>query len=171
MHDQSQELFEIVDDQDRVVGTARRGECHGNPALVHRTAHVMVFDRAGRMLLQKRAASKDIQPGLWDTAVGGHLRPGESYEQAARREMAEEVGLEPGLPLRELFDARIRNATESENTRVFAVTHEGPFRPQAEEIDALRFWSPGEVTQALGTGVFTPNLEAEIATLRDRGLW
>jgi len=93
------------------------------------------------------------------------------YEEAARREMAEEVGLDSGLPLRTLFDARIRNAIESENTRVFAVTHEGPFRPQAEEIDALRFWSPEEVTQALGTGVFTPNLEAEIATLRDRGLW
>ena len=81
------ELFEIVDDNDLVIGTAPRRECHGNPALVHRAAHVLVFNRAGQLLLQKRSASKDIQPGKWDTSVGGHLDPGENYLTAAVREM------------------------------------------------------------------------------------
>jgi isopentenyldiphosphate isomerase len=168
--DGDNERFEIVDENDRVVGTALRRECHGNPALVHRTAHVVVRSGDGRMLLQKRSAGKDIQPGKWDTAVGGHLRPDESYEQAARREMAEEIGAPPGLPLRHLFDARIRNRVESENVRVFGLTYEGPFAAQAGEIEELRFWSPGETERALGTGVFTPNLEAEIGELRARGL-
>lgn len=165
------EWFEIVDEQDRVIGTARRRECHGNPALVHRTAHVVIRSRDGRILLQKRSASKDIQPGRWDTAVGGHLSPGETYAEAACREMAEEVGVRvPPEALQHLFDSRIRNAVESENVRVFGVVHEGPFTPQASEVDAVRFWTAGEVAAALGTGVFTPNLEVEIGELRGRGL-
>ena len=164
------ERFEIVDDADRVIGTAWRHECHGNPALAHRTAHVVVRSGDGRVLLQKRSAAKDIQPGRWDTAVGGHLHLGETYEQAASREMAEEIGLNGSLPLTHLFDSRIRNAVESENVRVFGLTHDGPFVPQADEIDELRFWSVGEVERALGTGAFTPNLEVEIAELRRRRL-
>jgi isopentenyldiphosphate isomerase len=164
------EQFEIVDDADRVIGTAWRHECHGNPALAHRTAHVVVRSGDGRVLLQKRSAAKDIQPGRWDTAVGGHLHLGESYEQAARREMAEEIGLDGALPLAWLFDTRIRNPIESEHVRVFGLTHDGPFIPQAAEIDELRFWTTTEIEQALGTAAFTPNLEVEIGELRQRGL-
>lgn len=170
MQDRPSERFEVVDDEDRVIGTAWRHECHGNPALAHRTAHVVVRSRDGRILLQKRSAAKDIQPGRWDTAVGGHLHLGETYEQAARREMAEEIGLDGRLPLAFLFDARIGNAIESEHVRVFGLTHDGPFVPQADEIDELRFWAAADVEQALGRGVFTPNLEAEIGELRQRGL-
>jgi isopentenyldiphosphate isomerase len=171
MQSTTEERFEIVDEQDRVVGTAPRRTCHGNPALVHRTAHVVVVSHDGRILLQKRSLTKDIQPGKWDTAVGGHLQLGESYEEAARRELAEEIGIAATEPLQLWFDARIRNRVESENVRVFGLRHEGPFVPQAGEVDALRFWSPAEVQAALGTGAFTPNLEAEIDELRQRGLW
>lgn len=171
MQDRSSERFEIVDAGDQVIGTALRCECHGNPALVHRTAHVVVRSGNGHMLLQKRSAAKDIQPGRWDTAVGGHLHPGETYEQAARREMTEEIGLDARLPLTHLFDTRIRNLIESENVRVFGLTHDGPFVLQADEIDELRFWTAAEVDQALGLGVFTPNLEAEVAELRRRRLF
>ncbi len=160
------EWFEIVDEQDRVIGRAPRSECHGNPALVHRTAHVVVFAGDGRLLLQKRAAGKDIQPGKWDTAVGGHLDPGETYEQAAVREAREELGLElAGHPLVRLFDSRIRNAVESENVRVFGIVHEGPFQPAASEIDELRWWTREALEAALGSGVLTPNLETELAAL------
>jgi isopentenyldiphosphate isomerase len=170
MQDPASERFEIVDEHDLVIGTARRRECHGNPALVHRTAHVVVRSGDGRVLLQKRSAAKDIQPGRWDTAVGGHLHPGETYEQAARRELAEEIGIDEPQPLTHLFDTHIRNSVESENVRVFGLTHDGPFVPQADEIDDLRFWTAADVDRALGHGVFTPNLEVEIAELRARGL-
>ena len=171
MQDHSSERFEIVDDGDRVIGTAWRHECHGNPALAHRTAHVVVRSGDGRLLLQKRSLVKDIQPGRWDTAVGGHLHLGETYEDAARREMTEEIGLDGRLPLTHLFDARLRNPIESEHVRVFGVTHDGPFVPQDDEVDELRFWTAAEVDQAMGTDVFTPNLEAEIAELRHRRLF
>ena len=167
------EFFDIVDSEGTVIGSAPRSECHGNPSLVHRTAHVVVFSSDGRMLLQKRAADKDVQPSKWDTAVGGHLGLGEDYETAARREMAEELGLPENTPLRFLFDSRIRNEIESENVRVFATVHDGPFAFQESEIDEVRFWSDGEIDAALGTGVFTPNLEAEVRELKRRSkkLW
>lgn len=164
------EWFEIVDEQDQVIGRARRAECHGNPALVHRTAHVVVSASDGRLLLQRRSADKDIQPGKWDTAVGGHLAPGETYEQGARREMGEELGLSPDLPLHWLFRSEIRNAVESENVGVFRLVHDGPFQAQEVEIDELRFWTVAELHQAVGTGIFTPNLEVELARLLAEGL-
>lgn len=164
------EIFEIVDDDNSVVGTARRSECHGNPALIHRTSHVVVFHPDGRVLLQRRSARKDVQPGKWDTAVGGHLDPGEDFETAARREMREELGIDPALPLRELFDSRIRNRIESENTRVFAAVFAGPFDFCREEIDEVRFFSAAELSDPVLQADFTPNLILEIAELRQRGL-
>ena len=89
----SEELFDIVDDNGNIIGTAPRSKCHGDPSLIHRTAHVFVFHPDGRqVLLQLRRKDKDIQPGKWDTSVGGHLDHGEDYETAARRELREELG-------------------------------------------------------------------------------
>lgn len=162
----SPEMFELVDDAGRVIGLAPRHCCHGNPALKHRTAHVVVISTTGRILLQLRSHRKDVQPGRWDTAVGGHLALGETFEQAARREMAEEIGLNaPDLPLVQLFDMTIANAVEAEQTRVFSVISDGPFAAQPEEVDDLRFWSVDELCAACGTGVLTPYLEHELSLL------
>lgn len=160
------EYFEIVDENDEVIGKALRSDCHGNPSLIHRTAHVVVYGSDGRILLQKRSMSKDIQPGKWDTAVGGHLDPGENYLQAAVREMSEELGVEaPADQLELLFDSRTRNDVESENVRVYQITHDGPFKPLECEIDELRFWTVEQLQNAIGTGVLTPSLEAELKQL------
>jgi len=163
------EYFEVYDEAGTSLGLAPRAACHGNPRLIHRTAHVVIFNSCGALLLQKRSARKDIQPGKWDTAVGGHLAPGESWEHAACREMTEELGLAGDHPLRFLFHTRIRNSVESEDVAVFAAVDEGPFHPPPEEIDEVRFWTLGELWEALGTGVFTPNLESELALLQNLG--
>ena len=156
------ERFDIVDDHDRVIGTALRRECHGNPALVHRAVHVLVVNAAGELLLQKRSAAKDIQPGRWDTSVGGHLEPGESYYAAALREMHEELGL-TGLPLTFLYHSKIRNQVESENIATYLTRWDGPVSWNPREIDAVRYWSAAEIAAGLGSGVFTPNFEEEWA--------
>ncbi len=163
------EVFEIVDEDNCVIGTALRSECHGNPALLHRTCHVVVFHSDGRVLLQKRSQFKDIQPGKWDTAVGGHLMPGEDFEVAARREMQEELGLSPDLPLEFLFDSRIRNDVESENTRVFATICEGPFNFPHDEIDEVRFWRRDELLSPENQESFTHNLRCELHELERIG--
>ncbi len=160
------EMFEIVDEEDRVIGLRPRAECHGNPALVHRVAHVLVVNSDGALLLQKRSRLKDIQPGRWDTSVGGHLDPGEDYLAAARREMREELGL-VDLPLTFLYHSRIRNAIESENVGTYLAYFSGEVCFNPEEIDAVRYWLPQEIEGALGQGVFTPNFEVEWRAYRD----
>lgn len=160
------ELFDIVDEQDRVIGQAPRSRCHGDPSLIHRVAHVLVFNPAGDLLLQKRSMNKDIQPGRWDTSVGGHLDPGESYLEAARREMEEELGVK-GVPLTFLYHSRIRNEIESENVATYLAVFDGRIRFSREEIESVRFWRPGEIESALESGVFTPNFEEEWRSFKD----
>lgn len=151
-------------DEYRVVGSATRGECHGNPALVHAVARVQVFDRRGLILLQLRSAAKDIQPDKWDTAVGGHLLPGEEAETAARREMQEELGISPEK-LEFLHRFLWRSPVETEWVTTYAAVHEGPFRPDPGEIADLRFWTRAEIAAALGTGRLTTAFEDEYARL------
>lgn len=162
----SVELFEVVDDNDVVIGTAPRSRCHGDPSLVHRAAHVLVFNREGQLLLQRRAADKLIQPDRWDSSVGGHLDPGENYRRAAVREMHEELGIRD-VPLTFLFRSQIRNRVESENVETFMARHDGPFDYCRREISEIRFWAADEIDAALGSGMLTPNFEHEWQLFKD----
>jgi isopentenyl-diphosphate delta-isomerase type 1 len=156
--DQGNEPIDIVDADGNVIGRATRAEVHGNPALMHRVVHILVFNRAGDVLLQKRSLEKDIQPGKWDTSVGGHLDPGEDYDAAARRELFEELGIrEPGFEL--LYDFVWRSERETELVRVYGLVYEGPIVVHPDEIDAARFWTRGEIEAHIGRGVFTPLFE------------
>jgi len=149
-----------VAEEGHVIGRALRSECHGNPDLIHRTAHVLVFNAREALLLQKRSENKDIQPGKWDTSVGGHLDIGETYEEAARREMAEELGIRDA-PLLPLYDYPMRNEIESENVRTYLCTYDGSITPDPKEISEARFWTMEEIERELGSGRFTPNFEEE----------
>ena len=164
----SEEIFDIVDEVGNVIGQAPRSRCHGNPELIHRTVHVVVYHPDGRILLQKRSMDKDIQPGKWDTAVGGHLDAGETFDDAVLRELEEELGFETSLDkLTHIADLKIRNSIESENIKVFSLTGDGPFHFQEEEIDELKYWSIDELKQAIckSPEIFTPNLIEELKNL------
>jgi isopentenyldiphosphate isomerase len=165
-HPDAGELLTWVSDDDaRVLGPIARGEAHGDPVRVHRAVHILVIDGEGCLLLQKRSRNKDTQPGKWDTSVGGHVSFGQSYEEAALRETAEELGLHiGGRDIEFLYTSRYRGTDESENTVTYLCLHTGPFRPDGDEIDELRFWSRAEIAVALGSGVFTPNFEQEFGT-------
>jgi len=161
------EMLDLVDESGRVVGKATRDECHSSISLAHRAVHIFVRNSAGAIFLQKRALTKRIQPGRWDTSVGGHLESGEGYEEGAERELLEELGVcldDAGgaRALRRLHDYVWRSPVETERVRTFEITCEGPFKLQAEEIDEGRFWSLDELRAAAGTGELTPNLEEEL---------
>ncbi len=164
----SNELLPLVDEEGRVVGTARRSEVHGNPRLMHPVVHCLVTDRSGRLLLQLRSPHKDVQPGKWDTSVGGHVDPGETIEEALRRELREELGLDPeGCVPEFLYRYVMRSDIETELVHTYRLTLEGPFCPDPNEIDEVRFWTAAEIEARLGSGVFTPNFEDEYRRLRN----
>ncbi len=164
------EKLEIVDIEGRVIGLAERRELHGNPSLIHRVVHVLVFNRCGGLLLQKRSKRKDVAPGKWDTSVGGHVAPGETDLSAALREMKEELGI-TGCKLRHLYRYLFSNSLESELVETFSCIHEGGINFNKEEIDEVAFWEIREIEKNLGSGIFSAHFEKEIKSYlaEDRG--
>ena len=165
----SEEFFDLIDDETgRIIGRATRRECHGNPRLLHRSVRIAVCHPDGHsMLLQKRSMGKDIFPGRWDMAVGGHVDSGETPDLAAVREMREELGMPPDLPLKKLFQLKVRNEIESENVQLYSTVFAGPFRIQPEELDEARFFTFDELRDRLKNAPerFTPLLVRELNIL------
>ena len=158
--DNLQEIFPIVDEDGGVVGSATRGECHSGTKLLHPVVHLHVFNSQGDIYLQRRPAWKDIQPGKWDTAVGGHVDYGETPEEALRREVREELGMSDFTP--EFVDKYVfESKRERELVYVNRTTYDGEIRPSAEELDGGRFWTMREIREAMGKDILTPNFESE----------
>ena len=158
--DNLNEIFPVVDEEGRVMGSATRGECHGGAKLLHPVVHLHVFNAAGDVYLQKRPAWKDIQPGKWDTAVGGHIDYGEMPEDALRREVREELGItdfRPEFVAKYVFES----SRERELVYVHRCVYDGPIQPSSSELDGGRFWTMKDVREAMGKGVLTPNFESE----------
>jgi isopentenyldiphosphate isomerase len=137
------ELLPVVDDLDQVIGTRTRKEVHAL-GLKHRAVHLVVWNGRGEILLQRRSMRKDSHPGWWDISMGGHVDPGETYEQAATREVGEELGL-INVTFEEVARRDPTPASGWEFVRIYSCPHEGPFRPKPDEIDELRWVSLHQV--------------------------
>lgn len=136
------ELFDIVDDMDRVVGQATRSEVH-QKGLWHRAVHIVVRNKAGEVLLQQRSMLKDTCPGLWTTSCAGHLDAGEGYLAAAVRELQEELGIGVQAECLSKLGKKPPSAlTGGEWIEIYALQHEGPFTFPEAEVAQLRWVSP-----------------------------
>lgn len=158
--DNKDELFPIVDEEGQVIDKATRGECHGGSRLLHPVVHLHVFNNNGEIFLQKRPEWKDIQPGKWDTAVGGHIDYGETPEDALLREVREELGITTFTP-QWLGMYVFESQRERELVYVYQTVYDGEIRPSEAELDGGRFWTIDEIRSAIGKGILTPNFESE----------
>lgn len=157
------EYLEVVNEKGEIIGKELRSKIHGNPSLIHRVTHVLVFNRRGELLLQKRSGNKDVAPGKWDTSVGGHVNAGETIEEAVLREMEEELGIR-GVKPEFIYSYIHSNPYETELVYTHQCLYEGEIRFNPEEIEEVRFWRLSEITDS---PLFSQNLLHEVSLYRD----
>ncbi len=158
----------VVNGQDEVIGKAPRREVHLK-GLLHRSVHIVIMNKKGQVLLQKRSSGKDSFPGYWDVSVGGHVDPGESYAEAARRELKEEMGLE--APLEEIGRHGPAESNGWEFTRLYTCRSEGPFFPDENEIEAIRWVDPSEFQEKAAIDAEDPDWRVTMSGQQAIGMW
>jgi 16S rRNA (adenine1518-N6/adenine1519-N6)-dimethyltransferase len=141
-----EELFDVVDEHDTVTGQAPRSEVHAR-GLLHRAVHVFVFDSRGRLLVQRRSAFKDEFPLCYTSSASGHVSAGDTYDDTAPRELAEELGL--SVPLERLKKFAASPELAREHTVLYRTTTDEPPRPDPVEIDSVRWLTLDDVEQLL----------------------
>lgn len=161
----SEEIFPIVDEEGNTIGKAPRSVCHdGKSMLLHPVVHLHFYNKSGELFLQKRASTKDIQPGKWDTSVGGHINLEETVELALLREAEEELGITGFVPV---FLGKYiwESSREKELVNSFSTSSDKIPVINKNEIEEGRFWSIEEIKDYLGKEIFTPNFEYEFELL------
>ena len=151
----AEEMTDLVDEDDRVIGRAPRSEVRRRN-LLHRGVGVLCRNSAGDVYVHRRTDSKDVFPGMYDAFAGGMVASGESYEEAARRELAEELGV-VGVELRPLVKQRYRGLDLQTWNTVFEVVWDGPIVHQAPEIAWGAFVPVRELRRKLETWEFVPD--------------
>lgn len=152
------EYLDIVDDDNRVIGKERHEKVYENK-LSHRIAHIFVFNSKGQLLLQKRARTKHFCPGYLCTSAGGHVKSGESYESAAKRELFEELGIrDAGLERLHEFLHVTSNGTKK-FLCLFGCVWDGKTRLKRREVESARFYDLGLIRKDIGKMKITPELQ------------
>ena len=164
------ERFAVVDSEDRIIGDAPRSTVHGDN-LLHRAVHILLFNDAGELFLQKRSRRKDRHPGVWDSSAAGHVDAGEDYDEAADRELQEELGVT--AELERVLKLPASERTGHEFIWLYRGRHNGPFELARSEIELGRFFPPDLVTAWLKArpGDFAPGFVEcwnSLAALRQR---
>ena len=160
------EMVPVVEENGLVIGQAARKDVHGGTRLLHPVVHLHVINRDGELFIQKRSMHKRSFPGMWDTAVGGHVDYGELLEPALFRETAEELGLCAFNPVY-IKTYLWESSRERELVNVFAAVGNFDLHPCNTEVADGRYWKMDEIEEAIGKGIFTPNFEVEFASIKN----
>lgn len=163
--DNPDELFDLVDLDDNVIGQVRRGEAHSNPTLIHRSVQILVFASDGRLLLQRRSMTKDLFPGYYCASASGHVASGEDYLATAERELVEELGI--STPLIFLGKTLVKSAPETEITSLYLARSDGPFQFHPTETAGGTFMTLDDVQRGMRSDALavTPALRSAIEQL------
>lgn len=160
------EMVPVVEENGLVTGQATRQSVHDGSKLMHPVIHLHIINREGCLYIQKRSMKKDLLPGRWDTAVGGHVDYGETLEEALYREASEELGFRDFNPI--FLKSYIwESAREKELVSVFATVGNFTLKPDNDEVTEGRYWNMSEIESNLARGLFTPNFEQEFKSIKD----
>ena len=159
------EYFPVVEPNGLVVARAAREYCHSGAKPLHPVVHLHIIDRFSRIYLQRRPLSKKIQPGKWDTAVGGHVSYGEHLLEALYRESSEELGFSEFNPIH-IVTYEFESEVEKELINVYAAVGHYDLKPDPEELDGGQWWELADIDEGIGKGIFTPNFESEFQMIR-----
>ena len=159
-----EEWVPLVNEKGEITGKAPRSQVHKGEKLLHPVVHLHFINDKGKILLQKRPSDKLVQPGKWDTAVGGHISLGETLETAIKREAMEETGM-TGFSAVLLKIYKWETDLEAELVYMFKASLNGIPGIQSAEVDELKFWSKSEIDENMGRGIFTPNFIHEYGVL------
>jgi len=147
--DPKDEIFDVVNEKDEVVGEATRNQVHKNQNLIHRVVHIWIINDSGEILLQQRSLTKDKAPGQWDISCGSHIRKGHDPEISGERELQEELGITADCKFIAKFLERF--ADQSEMVNLYCAKHNGPFKFPKEEIEQVKFFTETEVIEFIKT--------------------
>jgi 8-oxo-dGTP pyrophosphatase MutT (NUDIX family) len=148
------ELVDVIDDDGRVIDVVPRREMR-NRRLRHRCTYILVFDKLGRLFIHLRTANKDVYPSFWDVCVGGVLTAGESFDESARRECHEEIGID--VTPEPLFLFRYSDDRTIVDGMVYRVVHDGPFALQPEEVACGEFVPLTDIAERTKQVPFCPD--------------
>lgn len=160
------EMVPVVEESGLVIGQASRETVHGRSMLLHPVVHLHVVNRDGELFIQKRSMKKKQFPGMWDTAVGGHVDYGERLETALFRESFEELDFREYNPVY-LKSYVWQSKVEKELVNVYATVGNFDLHPCNDEVAEGRYWNMDEVESLIGKNVFTPNFEQEFVSIKD----
>jgi isopentenyl-diphosphate delta-isomerase type 1 len=161
--DNQNEIFDVVDTNDWVIGKATRGEVHKDKNLIHRSIGVAVFNSKGDLFLQQRSKTKDMDPLYWDISVGGHVRSGMDYVTTALREIEEELGIHTYIHVVPYMKYLCRTPHETEMVTLFKMDHDGPFKLDTTEIKQGRFFTREEFQEEISTQKIKLNIWGKMA--------
>lgn len=161
------EIFPVVTEDGTVIGRATREYCHSGCKLLHPVVHLHLLDRMECIYLQKRSMKKDIQPGKWDTAVGGHVMYGESILEALYRESYEELALSDYNPIY-LGTYTYDTGRDMELVNIFAAVGHFAVKPDHDEVDEGKWLSIAQIEKMASKGQLTPNFKSEFVAIKDK---
>lgn len=144
MKDRQDEQFIVVNEKDEIVGYQSRFKCHHDKSLIHRAVDVVLFNKEGKIAMQKRSKDKDLYAGYYCVTAGGHVSKGDSWEQAAYRELKEEMGVE-GIQLKKKETFIVHDEKETEMNTLFVGNYDGSFQYPRDEVESVHYYSKDEI--------------------------